>query len=199
VFDIFWGNWAWIRPYHDEILAVATAFIAIFTIALVWVAWLQMRTTKIIERAYVSVRPLGTETFRTKDNVIGLLSIQNSGRLPARKISWALYRDCDTDRRRKHFPVKKSDFVGNNILVSGGEIIKGTGPIPIADFSKIIVQKPQVYVWGAIRYHSGFGIWRRTLQFCHRYDVSGVVPDDAGMYHVPATEGRHHEYGNSSD
>jgi hypothetical protein len=209
MFPDFFGSWlnlwgmfiaGYVTPYRDEIVAIATIFLTIFTMVLSFVAYRQNKMARIVERAYASINPLGIETFRTKDSVIALIAIKNSGRLPARKISWILRCDWSADRERKRFsPIKREDFVGDNILASGGEIIKGTGPIPIGKFPKIISDTPQIYVWGAIRYHSGFGYRRKTLRFCHRYDVSGVVPDDAGSYRVPATEGRHHEYGNNSN
>src|SRR5690242_11901793 len=132
----YWGSFVinYVRPYRDEILAVATIFLAIFTMILSWVAYRQNKITRIVERAYVNVSPLGIETFRTKDNVIALISIKNSGRLPARKISWVIYRDWSTERRRTDFPIRRADFVGDNIIASGGEIVKGTGPIPIKEF-----------------------------------------------------------------
>jgi hypothetical protein len=197
----YWGLFVinYIKPYRDEILAVATIFLAIFTMILSYVAYRQNKITRIVERAYVSVSPFGIETFRTKNNVIALIAIKNSGRLPARKISWVIYRDWSDQRRRRNFPIRRTDFVCNNIIASGGEIIKGTGPIPIKDFSDIAAKSPQIYVWGEIRYRSGFGLRRRMIRFCHRYDVTGIVPDDTGVYRIPARDGRHHEYGNEAN
>jgi hypothetical protein len=189
MFDVVWGDLGWfaasyIKPYHDEILAVATIFIAVFTIVLACVARRQITLTKVLERAYISVRPFGIETFRTKDNVVCLIAIRNSGRTPARKVSWVLCRKWDTERRLEKFQINNGDFVGNNIIPAGEEIIKGTGPIEIEEFGKIIKTTPQIYVWGAIRYYSGFGLWHHTTRFCHRYDCTGVTADETGIYTV---------------
>jgi hypothetical protein len=146
----------------------------------------------------LSVKPLGIETFRTKDFVVGMIAIYNAGRLPAQKVTWTLYLEPDTDNKRKIFISKEEDFVGDNIIPAGGEMIKGTGKIEIAKFPDVIANKPQVYVWGSIRYDNGFGK-NCTTTFCHRYDVSGVIPDRDGTYTVPAKDGRHHEYGSSAD
>jgi hypothetical protein len=176
--------------------------VAYFTYCLVVVGafqvWWQEKVTRILERAYLTVKPLGIETYRTKDNVIGLIAFCNSGRLPAKNVSWFLDRGCDTNRRLAHFPVDENHFVGSQIVPPGGEMIKGTGPIQIDDFTNIIASTPQVYVWGVVRYDDGFGTLR-TTEFCHRYDCSGVEKDGAGRYIVPAKDGRQHEFGNKAD
>jgi hypothetical protein len=195
---------------HDKgIVAAFTVILALSTIGL-WTASInlykatiataqaQSDDTRILERAYLSVKPLGIETFRTKDFVVGMIAIYNAGRLPAQKVTWTLYLEPDTDNKRKIFISKEEDFVGDNIIPAGGEMIKGTGKIEIAKFPDVIANKPQVYVWGSIRYDNGFGK-NCTTTFCHRYDVSGVIPDRDGTYTVPAKDGRHHEYGSSAD
>ncbi len=68
----------------DWISAVATAVIALFTIALFWVGWRQRADTKILQRAYLSVEPLGIAPSTTGD-LIGHVAFKNVGKLPATK------------------------------------------------------------------------------------------------------------------
>ena len=112
--DIYSVIWTWFvngEITHDQILAGATVFVAIFTMVLAYLARRQIKLTKILERAYISVRPFGIETFRTKDNVVCLVAIRNSGRTPARKVSWVLCRKWDTEQRIKRFQINKTDLL----------------------------------------------------------------------------------------
>src|SRR5262245_33862566 len=85
----------WQKTICDPI-AVFTAVLALSTIGL-WIVTgfgirVQARDTRILQRAYLSVVPLGLHPFRL-DNRIGCnIGIKNSGNLPAREVSWVIHR-----------------------------------------------------------------------------------------------------------
>ena len=66
----------------DWISAVATAVVAVFTIALFWVGWRQIADTKILQRAYLSVKPQGIVSS-TNGLLVGHVAFKNVGKLPA--------------------------------------------------------------------------------------------------------------------
>jgi hypothetical protein len=79
-------NFIWERINHENILAFGTVMIAVFTFTLwqstkrLWsatkaAAERQEQDTRILQRAYLSVRPLGIETYRTKDYVLGMCNL----------------------------------------------------------------------------------------------------------------------------
>src|SRR6266481_573823 len=87
--------WNTISTFHNEILAVATFFIAAFTVILACIARRQIKDARILHRAYVSVKPLGIHIMKNKPDIIAHLAFVNVGHLPANnlrnevKIKWS--------------------------------------------------------------------------------------------------------------
>ncbi len=71
-----------LHGWQDLISALSTGVVALFTAALFWVGWRQIRDTKILQRAYLNVKPLGIVTSTTGD-LIGHVAFKNVGKLPA--------------------------------------------------------------------------------------------------------------------
>jgi hypothetical protein len=97
VLDFLFGAAAWlydeviliwdkISLFHNEILAIATIFIAAFTIILACVARRQIKDTRILQRAYIVAEPYGIDTFTDGKRVVGYTGIRNAGRLPATEL-----------------------------------------------------------------------------------------------------------------
>jgi hypothetical protein len=65
-------------------LVIFTALLAIF-IARPW--YTTKRDTRILQRAYIAVEPLGIHLMQNGSELIGHVAMKNAGRLPARKVS----------------------------------------------------------------------------------------------------------------
>jgi hypothetical protein len=185
--------------YGVLITAIATALIARFTIVLASVGRRQIDDTRILERAYLSVRPAGIEPFRSAD---GRLSCDvwfvNSGNLPASKVSWFIDQKFGTDPELNDFPINEKKFAGNNLIPPGGEIRKGSPSINSAELDAFrerqrgIPDSCWLYVWGQVRYLDGFNN-KRWIDFCYRYYLAGTT------WTISSRHGRQHEYGNRTD
>jgi hypothetical protein len=173
--------------FTDYLLTLFTFAITVFT-------WLQYRANKILQRAYLAVEPLGVETI-PQEGVLGYVGISNVGNLPARKVRWCLYIECDNDKERKHFPVFDVDVDGNNVVPPGTVMRRGSKAIPSHE---LLLFHPETekfcFIWGTIRYTDGFGKERFT-DFCHRYNCEAIT----AAKEIPESTARYHEHGNNAD
>jgi hypothetical protein len=71
----------------DWITAVSTGIIALLTIILAWVAYRQRAETKIVQRAYLNVKPEGIVT-NTQGELLGHVAFKNVGKLPATEFKY---------------------------------------------------------------------------------------------------------------
>jgi hypothetical protein len=78
----------YLEKMQTDPVAGFTALLALATLILVGIAYLQIRQGRIVQRAYVAVEPLGVHLMVEGDRVIGHIGIRNAGRLPARQLSW---------------------------------------------------------------------------------------------------------------
>jgi hypothetical protein len=91
VYDLLQQLWEWTT--HDAV-AVYTLVLAISTI-LLWLVTargvkIQAQDTRILQRAYVSVDPLGLDLMMDGAHLIGKVSIKNARNLPARNLGWSI-------------------------------------------------------------------------------------------------------------
>jgi hypothetical protein len=191
----------YIKPYHDELLAVATILIAIFTIVLARISRKQTKDSRIINRAYLNVIPLGIRPFESKDGRLSCdVGFKNTGHLPARKVEWIIKPKFSDRPEDNIFPINKTDkYSGENIVHPGDMMRKGGAAIRDSDFEKFvrenqIADKSWLYVYGIVRYKDGFRIRRRFRRFCFRYNLVGIK----GQI-ISHRSGRQHEYGNRTD
>jgi hypothetical protein len=191
--------------------ALATIFIAIFTGTL-WFATNELRKagdrqdelTKILERAYLSVEPLGINRYVSQpegppsNKIVGHINILNVGRLPAKVwisenqplIKW----DERSDLKEEDLQCGEGvDEVG--VLGPGGKMPVGTGFIPDDDMGKT----GYFYIWGRVDYLDGFETKKRTTKFCHRYPSLPYELDAEGGKTIDAKHARYHQHGNNAD
>jgi hypothetical protein len=150
----------------------------------------QVHDTEILQRAYISVEPLGIEPFvGPKNEIVGQIGFRNHGRLPARNVSNDVYITYGGGKR-KYFPL--GDVPSSTLVIApGGMAPRGS---PGADPAKITT-RTYIFIWGVVRYHDGFNP-NRTTKFCHRYPCARVGPDGKTIHRRHA---RYHEHGNDAD
>jgi hypothetical protein len=202
---------------HDKgIVAAFTVILAISTILLWWSTrqlWettvistnRQEAETKILQRAYISVKPLGINYYTSKDGsidkeVVGHVNIVNVGRLPAQ--TWI-------DPEQPHIKWFSDDKVGKNSLPSGngipigikdpvgvlgpgGEMTVGTGAHPNK------CRDGYLYVWGRVDYLDGFGHGCFTT-FCHRYPCIMFEEGKRGSRSIDVKHARYHQHSNETE
>jgi hypothetical protein len=187
--------------------AIATVAIAAFTGTL-WRATDKLREagerqgelTRILERAYISVAPLGISPFISEDQInlreiVGHVSFVNVGRLPARNASILQASLTWSERLWEKKDVEFKELPSMNFVIPPGtEMPLGTNPYP----SDHIGDKGYFYVWGEIRYTDGFDEPRFT-KFCHRYPCQPFELAPDGSKSIDAKHARYHEHGNDAD
>jgi hypothetical protein len=191
-----WADLVEVADENDKALvAIGTVVLAVFTAALFFLGYLQLRDTRVLQRSYLSVEPQGIRMLRVPlDHAIANIGIRNVGHLPARKVSWIIKQQFSEDWRLidRDFPIDRSTAEGNNVIPPGTMMVQGGRQFDATQ----LVGSPRdlyIYVWGAVFYQDGFNK-RRTTHFCHRYNcvnfrVSRIRPDF----------GRYHRYGNDAD
>jgi hypothetical protein len=202
VFDALWRYWGWfatayIRPYHDEITAISTFIIGVFTVVLAIIARRQIKDTRILQRAYVTVEPLGIAPFLPPDDseiieprLVGHVGIRNAGRLPARNVRWFINMEFDPNPNRREFPIGKYDG-GKNIIAPNGTMRQGSPNI------ERVGGGGHIFVWGEVLYEDGFEKWHSTT-FCHRYNCRRLLPNKNGIERIHPRYGRQHDHGNDA-
>jgi hypothetical protein len=184
----------WLKDHHNEILAIATIVIAIFTVVLALVGRSQRNISKILQRAYVSAEMDGIRD--TTGTLMGHVKFRNAGHLPARKFSWLVKISTGDEQ---FFPpkIKKKELEGISVLPVGAEWRMGSDGIPIPQEEP----KPKyLYIWGKVTYQDGFRRWwKRYLTFCHRYPMAMQRTPDGGGFCIDAEHGRYHTCGNDQN
>jgi hypothetical protein len=196
----------WIIDHLEAVAAVltaiATVYIANFTIVLSRIGKQQADDTRIVQRAFISVEPGGIEPFLgqfevTDDRIACNIVINNAGSLPAHDVRWCIERTYSEDFRANVFNAENIELVGGIVLAQKTKIRKGSIPTDKTTFDKwrnnAEPDRAWLYVWGRVSYHDGF-TGRRFTDFCHRYNLRG-----AKGYGIPEENGRYHEYGNGTD
>jgi len=206
----------WLEAHDKSVIGAFTIVLAISTIGL-WLAtnklWrsadataeAQERDTRILQRAYLSVEPLGLSLLIDNAHLLGLVGFKNAGNLPARNLSWAIKMIASTNGELESFP--SHDTKGNIVVAPNSETTRGSdGRLVLSDLLTMasagngrMNETPIfIYVYGVVRYHDGFADGRLT-RFCHRYNykVRPQVPGTAG-YSMSRDLARQHTYGNES-
>ncbi len=206
MFDVIWSYWAsfattYIKPFHDEILALATFVVATFTIILAWVARRQVKDTRILQRAYLSVKPAGIHMLRNRNEAVAHVEICNAGNLPATKVRWFIKHtfsskgDLDVGKLDARLGEKPG-----NVIAPHSKMRQGGDSIEVSPWGLRVKEDLFLYVWGAVTYKDGFRWRKRTTTFCHRYNCINVTHNL--QWGFPAMSGitaRDHRYGNSAN
>jgi hypothetical protein len=186
------GNF--IRTHREEILATATAIIALYTIILAWVVRRQNKDSRIIRRAYVIADMDGVRDT-SRGNLVGHIIFRNAGHLPAGKFSWFVKISGGNERfTPPKIRNKRLERVG--ILPAGAKWPMGSdeNPFPQEESS------PQyLYVWGKVGYKDGFSWRKRYVTFCHRYPMAKSYTPSGGGFCIDAEHGRYNERGNDAN
>lgn len=198
----------------DSGIAAYTFWLMLFTgalvgatIALAYIAWLQRADTRITQRAYLSVAPLGVAPLNERG--VAHLSVRNVGKLPAHDVSWLIATEADENGKRSNFPVDESKFYAHGFVIQPGAEMKRSQDFhltesQLGDFKDRTQRRRFLYVWGELRYLDGFGR-RRFTRFCHRYDSRGYMEAPIGERHgghdwiITAESSRSHQFGNDAD
>ena len=203
--------------HNGAIIAIFTIVLAGSTIGLWLITWCgirsQLRETKILQRAYLSVEPAGIAPLSKPNNCVPWIDICNRGNLPARNVKWLIKHAPKLDGRFNNFPATIEEAKGKNVVPPGTAMRQG-GHIVLVDNSKALAEAIwkedglYLYVWGAVFYDDGFGE-SRTTRFCHRYNCINLAEnwEPPGMGGAPRLEGheilpgfaRYHRYGNDAD
>jgi hypothetical protein len=189
----------WERTTTDPV-AFFTFWLVISTVGL-WVAtgvgiFFQIKDTRVLQRAYISVKPRGVKVFVTGDAYSCDVSFDNVGNLPARKVEWFIDRVFSRDRFLADLPIPQDRYEGNVVIAPGASMKKGGKHIDKESF-KAAINGPRpswLYVWGAVRYDDGFGTSRFT-NFCHRYNIAATASSGG----IAEEDGRYHVHGNDAD
>jgi hypothetical protein len=187
-------NKTWDDPvaFYTFVLAVFTGILGASTIGL-WIVTAkgirnQARDTEILERAYLSVDPGGTEFYQDRrDRVVAKIIIRNVGHLPARNVRFCGEAGSQGGQA-DDFPIKEL-FPGKIILAPGAVSMRRVATI----FDRQVGNS--TYVWGIVTYDDGFGNSRFT-RFCHRYPTKASIQQAVELLGEAAQV---HEYGNDAD
>jgi hypothetical protein len=186
------GNF--IRTHREEILAVATAIIALYTIILAWVVRRQNKDSRIIRRAYVIADMDGVRDT-SRGNLVGHIIFRNAGHLPASKFSWFVKISSGNERfTPAKIRNKRLERVG--VLPAGAKWPMGSDENPFPQEES----NPQyLYVWGKVGYKDGFRWRKRYVTFCHRYPMAKSYTPSGGGFCIDAEHGRYNERGNDAN
>ena len=169
--EVFLNYWNWFAdlatPYHDVIITISTVVIATFTVVLAFVAWRQTRDARILQRAYLNVKFGGIQN-NSSGQLVGYVTFQNVGHLPARKFYWTvkLNRGGNDWRPRK---IKNKQLARESVIPIGAEWPQGSDGIPHPQDNGAYLEETglYLYVWGRATYKDGFR-WRK--RFCPYLD-----------------------------
>jgi hypothetical protein len=178
----------------NEWIAFGTLVIAAFTVVLACIAYNQQAATRVLERAYLSVQPLGIRQGED-GGWFATIGTHNAGRLPARDVWWSI----NIKRFSKHdhwqdFPLIEEKRRGP-VITPGAVVRRASKRFSADDRYKT---ERFMHVWGEVAYSDGFGHGRNT-KYCHRYNSAAIRPIGDGGLHVQPEDGRYHDYGNDAD
>jgi hypothetical protein len=185
--------------------AAFTFFLGIGTLGL-WVTTrkgirTQIRDTRILQRAYISVEPLGIAPFVSGHDKLSCdAGMRNVGHLPASNVRWSFEVMYSSNRDEKIPTPKPSDPTDGPLVIPPGTVIrKGVGPaLNKAEFEQARDygdgENRWLYMWGRVTYEDGFGK-RRFTDFCHRYNLFAA----GGSLKIDPRHARYHQDGNKTD
>lgn len=197
-----YSNWfviTFIKPYHDEITALFALVIAAFAGALVVLAFRQSRDARILQRAYVNVRPAGIHILGDRDEAVAHVEICNGGNLPATMVKWFIKHDFSSRIDWFTGGIDTRFVAGGNVLAPHAQMTQGSAPIAVGPDALRKQNGRYLYIWGAVTYRDGFGK-KRSATFCHRYDCANA-PENLrqGTVAMSAITARDHRHGNRTD
>ena len=194
---------------------IAVSIAALATVAIAFVTWALFRTsskqnelTRILQRAYITVDPLGIKLRIQETRIMGFVGIKNAGNLPAEHVNWSTGICYSTDNSISDFP-PLSQQVGDVICAPGTVMSHGTrDTILVSDIQAAANTGAEkwesgeteifVYVYGRVEYHDGFR-GGRSIEFCHRYNWLNRGRASAAKFCISKRNARYHKHGNRTD
>jgi hypothetical protein len=171
------------HDHEQTVTAVFTFFLAIFTGTLWWATdklWKvatqtmeqQKCDTRILQRAYLSVEPLGLKE-RTDKKVVAHMAIVNGGNLPAKNVRSDVWITFSDDGDKDDFESVIIEGGGKILIAPKGRVERGSRALGDdgAEAYRNRLDGFFVYAWGRVEYDDGFGE-PRWLVFCHRYNCA---------------------------
>jgi hypothetical protein len=189
---------------HNWITAIGGLIVAWFTFELARLGRTQVADTRILQRAYISVRPKGIHVLRDRSVCVAHIEIWNKGRLPAGNTRWTIDHKFCGNGRLNDFPVDETEAEGEKTTVTmGTKMVQGGRPIEVGPNDLRLQDGLYLYVWGAVFYEDGFGN-HRTTRYCHRYNCGNLILNANGGVNwggiaIPRKHARYHRYGNGAD
>jgi len=200
--DVFSRYWDWFSTTsfkldHDEITALSTLAIAVFAGVLAVVARRQSKDTRILQRAYLTVRPAGIHILGYRDEAVAHVEICNAGNLPATMVKWFIKHDFSSRLDWFTGEIDTRLVAGaGSVLAPHAEMAQASGPIEVGPDALRHQDGRYLYVWGAVTYRDGFGK-KRSTTFCHRYDCANAPEKlEQGTVAMSGITAREHRYGN---
>jgi hypothetical protein len=151
--EVILNYWNWfadlVSPYHDVINMISTIVIAAFTVVLARVARKQTRDARILQRAYLNVKFGGIQN-NSSGQLVGHVTFQNVGHLPARKLHWLvkLNRGGSDWRPPK---IKNGELARESVIPIGAEWPQGSDGIAHPQDGNGVYQDETglyLFVWG---------------------------------------------------
>lgn len=144
---------------NPAITALSTVLLTIVTIGLLWVGYVQIRTTRAELRAYVFARPIGIPDTDETDCPKIHLVMKNSGQTPAYDVTHWTCLDVDDhpDFKMGRPPGRRQS--SGTVLPPGadaGIVAERRRPLTEEECSAVVGRTKQIYVWGEISYRDTF-------------------------------------------
>jgi hypothetical protein len=197
----------WPQSYYCELkisdfwLACFTGLLSLVTAGLIWVGQQQRIDSKILQRAYLSVDPLGVYSLSTKKSMVGFFRFRNAGNLPATNVAWFVNYNINDDHAFENLPLGATE--GEHFLAPRSEMKQGVRSPTHQEIdnawrhANVAEIEYFLYFWGIVSYSDGFGKIR-TLRFCHRYNLNTLKINADGVYSLDPADARQHQHGNSA-
>ena len=186
-----------VEANNGAFTAIATILLTVVTGGLVVVAAIQIRDTRALQRAHISVEPGGIRPFDSAadSRVACDVILVNAGNLPAQEVRWAIAHMYSTNSKENGFYPDDLRLIEHGIVLTPkGQARKGSDPTTKAKLARARdgaePSKAWLYVYGRVTYHDGFRASRK-IDFVHRYNLHG-----GSGFTIPAENGRFHEFGN---
>ena len=192
----------WVTLASAAVTAIATGFIAWFTIVLARVGRQQITDTRILQRAYLSVEPQGIEWRGLEGDFIGQVVFRNVGKLPAIEFVSVVKKIevHDADWATPYLTDADLPLWITSVIPIGAEVPQGSGGISLEEVRQAEISGDKyLYVFSRAKFKDGFDT-ERYVNFCHRYPLATSTPLTRGPgLGIFKKFARYHQYGNKSD
>jgi hypothetical protein len=196
-----WFGDGWVTVVSTAVAASTGVVVAWFTTVLAGVGRQQIADTRILQRAYMSVKPQGIDWSGDRQAFIGQVVFKNVGKLPATEFLSVVKKIEVHDDAWVTPELTDADLPPEKIVIPiGAKARQGSAGITWGEVQQAQVNgNVYLYVWGRAKFKDGFGI-ARHVNFCHRYPLAvSAYPSTITREAISKTYARYHQHGNNSD